>query len=745
MRRRGLLVGLVFLGLGCGEGVEPLPPKPFARLGPAGLVGWVHALAFDPSQPGVVYAGSDDTMGLYRSEDGGRTWSPLPAYGAESAWALDVDAEGRIYAGDLYGTGIRVSTDGGQTFTDALGLDLPFISSIDAHPTAPGVAFASAGIDRQADGRAGTGAPLNQQGALYKTTDGGLTWQKLAGGLDTGGSYDRVFIHPGDPDLLFAGRPLDVWRSEDGGDTWVQILAPEPIPGGLRGTGATAFAAPSQDPNTVMFTSVEVELGAEVNVRFGVQVSNDGGLTFAPAETPPASAFFFFSIVASPTGDDFFAFGKLDGATPGDVEGGPSVIASRGNGGLLWEPVPVPSPTAFFTGAIDPSDGALLASSLGDGIFRQDPATGEFALSSSGLGGVLCDDVAVLPGESPRWLVACGNLSFAPLLAASDDLGATWRRVPVPGLDFTRIGDELIVPLAADAASGEVIVGGSGLRRSRDRGDTFEDVPLPGATAVLSFDITQGGDGAFYASALQFLEDGGFATEVLRLVPGEVSPSALAAAPCFVDFLEADPENPRGLYAGCSDLATNSLLHTADGSAWEVLDDPRESLRARDLLLRERVTAIHADPLTPGNLAALSAVSQDGDNFQDPATPEDDRSYGGHVYVSTNGGRRWRAVELPLQRDAAGSFCETPTALLYLSDLPGHLVVGTYSGDVTCPDVDGTVLESFDNGETWRDAGRDQGLSPSNVWLNGLIEDPTTPGALFVTTWYDALFLRAPL
>ena len=211
-----------------GGGGGPAPgPSPRSTSGrsrgrgtsPGGCTGWSSPRATRTCSG----RGATTPWGLWKSRDGGATWEKVRACGlARDSWAIDAGPDGTLYVGDHFGRGVRVSSDGGATFVDAEGLPSGYVAAIAADPSRPGVAFAALGLESNADGEGDHGPPLNREGWLVRTDDGGRTWRPIEG-LPTGGPWTAVFVHPGDPAVLLAARSRETWRSADRGATWTEV------------------------------------------------------------------------------------------------------------------------------------------------------------------------------------------------------------------------------------------------------------------------------------------------------------------------------------------------------------------------------------------------------------------------------------------------------------------------------------------------------------------------------------------
>src|SRR5436189_310142 len=148
-------------------------------LGPANIGGRVTDLVVDPARPDTVYAGAA-TGGVWRSTDAGRTFTRAwPATVTPSIGALAITPAGTLFAGTgegnpgggsvtFPGNGVFRSTDGGTTWTPAGLAGSDRIGRIAVDPTNPNRLFAAA---------AGSLFVPGGLRGLYRTTDGGATWR----------------------------------------------------------------------------------------------------------------------------------------------------------------------------------------------------------------------------------------------------------------------------------------------------------------------------------------------------------------------------------------------------------------------------------------------------------------------------------------------------------------------------------------------------------------------------------------
>jgi len=200
--------------------------------------GRTRAAAGVPGQPNLFYMGQVNG-GVWKSDDYGRTWTPIFDHeSTQSIGAIAVAAsnpniiyvasgEG-LHRPDLsVGNGIYKSTDAGKTWTH-LGLrDGLQIPALAVDPRDPNKTFAAV-----------LGHPYgpNEERGLYRSTDGGQTWQKAIYKDENTGASD-VEIDPSNPDVIYAsmwearegpwednnianGTGGGLFKSTDGGNTW---------------------------------------------------------------------------------------------------------------------------------------------------------------------------------------------------------------------------------------------------------------------------------------------------------------------------------------------------------------------------------------------------------------------------------------------------------------------------------------------------------------------------------------------
>lgn len=210
----------------------------------------IGALALAPSNPEIIWVGTGEANnrqssswgdGVYKSNDGGKTWIHLGLENTHHIGAIVVDSHDSdvVYvaaAGHLWGAnperGVYKTTDGGRTWTNVLFVNND-TGCIDVaqDPSNNKILYAAMYQRR----RRGWGFIGGGPGSgLYKTTDAGKTWTQLKKGLP-GGDTGRIGIdiYRKDPNIVYAileNKNGGVFRSEDRGETWQKMSSTNPRP-----------------------------------------------------------------------------------------------------------------------------------------------------------------------------------------------------------------------------------------------------------------------------------------------------------------------------------------------------------------------------------------------------------------------------------------------------------------------------------------------------------------------------------
>jgi photosystem II stability/assembly factor-like uncharacterized protein len=182
----------------------------------------IGAIAVAPSNPNIIYVGTGEGLhrpdlsignGIYKSVDAGKTWTHLGLRDGFQIPALAIDPRdpNRIFAavlGHPYGPneerGLFRSTDGGQTWQRSIYKnENTGASDVEIDPTNPDVVYASMWEAREGPWEDNNGVN-GTGGGLFKSSDGGNTWRPLTNGLPKDLSQIYVAIAPSDPRRLYA-------------------------------------------------------------------------------------------------------------------------------------------------------------------------------------------------------------------------------------------------------------------------------------------------------------------------------------------------------------------------------------------------------------------------------------------------------------------------------------------------------------------------------------------------------------
>jgi photosystem II stability/assembly factor-like uncharacterized protein len=256
-------------------GESLLTALPWRCIGPH-RGGRVVAVAGDVSNRRIFYFGAC-AGGVWKTTDSGLTWRNVSdgffTTAAVGAIAVAQSDPNVIYAGTgetsirnqvSHGDGVYRSTDGGRSWVNVGLRDTRHIGKIQIDPRDPNLVYIAA---------LGRAFGPNEERGVFRTRDGGRTWEKVLYKSARAGSHD-VSMDPSNPRILYAavwqtqryphalisgGEECGIWRSSDGGDTWEEITRNPGLPQGLLGKIGVA-ASPAR-PGRV-WALVEAEDGA---------------------------------------------------------------------------------------------------------------------------------------------------------------------------------------------------------------------------------------------------------------------------------------------------------------------------------------------------------------------------------------------------------------------------------------------------------------------------------------------------
>jgi photosystem II stability/assembly factor-like uncharacterized protein len=411
--------------------------KPIFDNQPTGSIGTVVVA---PSDPNIVYVGSGEGLhrpdlstgdGIYKSTDAGKSWTHLGLRDAQQIPSIAIDPRNpdRLFVAALghpYGPneerGIYRSTDGGKTFQNVLSKDENTGGNdVDIDPSNPDIVYATMWEERQGPWENSVWAGTN--GGMFKSTDGGTTWQQLTSGLPAV-VQANVAISPANPKRIFAtvagydapGSSGDrgaagIYRSDDAGETWTRITTDTRPAGRIGGGDLPMPILHPRNPDilimasTVSWKSVD---GGKTWAAFkgapggedyqngwinpdnpdiillaadqGAVVTLNGGDTWSSWYNQPTGQFYHVSA------DNAFPYRVCSG----QQENGSVCVSSRGNYGAIsdrdWLPVNVDE---YGYVAPDPLDPDIVFG--GRSVTRFDRRTGQVSVVGpvgGGRGGV---------------------------------------------------------------------------------------------------------------------------------------------------------------------------------------------------------------------------------------------------------------------------------------------------------------------------------------------------------------------
>ncbi len=654
---------------------------------PTGSIGDVEVAASDPN---VVYVASGEGLhrpdlstgdGVYKSTDAGKTWTHLGLRDGQQIPRIAVDPKNpnRLFVavlGHPYGPneqrGVFRSTDGGQTFQKVFYIDENTgASDVEIDPQNPDVVYACMWEARE--GPWENAAWQGTKGGIFKSTDGGTTWNKLTAGLPSGDSavtQAAVTISASNPNRLYAtvamGRAVGIYRSDDAGAHWTQITH-DPRP--ARRIGGGDLPVPTVDPtnpdvvyvgSVVLWKSsdggrtwmaLKGAPGGDDYQRVwvspdnpqilasaadqGVIISVNGGQTWSSWYNQPTAQLYHVAA------DNQFPYSLYSG----QQESGSVGIQTRSNDGEItfrdWHPVGVDE---YGYAAPDPLNPDLVYG--GRNVTRYNKVTGQReVVGPAATGDVQVRTVRTAPvmfsPTNPHVLYFAGNTLWKTSdggghwTQISPDLSRKTWQVPAsvgifssePSAKPTQRG--VIYTIAPSPVDSMTIWAGTDdgtIHVTRDGGKTWQDVTPPQLVPWAKVSIMDAGhhDANTAYAAVNTLRlddlkpyiyrthDGGKTwTEISNGIPdGET-----------VNVVRQDPDRKDLLFAG-TERAT--YVSFDDGDHWESLRLNMPATSVRDLIIHDNdlIVATHGrgfwilDDMTPIREMTDKVADEDAHLFQ---------------------------------------------------------------------------------------------------------------------------------
>jgi photosystem II stability/assembly factor-like uncharacterized protein len=667
----------------------------WTSLGPDG--GPITALAIDPQDPRTLYAATGSGAlagnGVFKSVDGGVSWMPassgLPASSASElgnallALAIDPHDTSTIYAAACcYGaSGVYKTTDSGANWKPARsGLPIPDF----------GGGFAAEVLALVIDPANSSIVYAGTPGGVYKTMDGGGSWMPVNSGLPAF-YVTSLAIASGNPQTLYAGGRTSrgypkVFKTTDRGASWNEAGE---LPLGSDWLGIPFLITDPENPQTVyagtgsggVFKSIDSgETWRAVTSGIPEILKRTLGLAMDPRN--PGTLYAIMLSSESWITEARDTLSNHPGSLFRSTDGGESwVEADSGLPHALFDPLDICSYICapLKAGlAVDPEGPGIYAGTAGDGVFKSTDQGASWRTSSAGLRAISVR-LAVDPGN-PGTLYAVDRVHIFKTV----DAGMSWTSGPwgVP-----EIGGEV---LAVDPRNPNTVFAGSGflcescpdgkLFQSMDGGMSWHDTNLQaGIVEGLAIDpeipstvYVMGGLGVFKTT------DGAATWSTVNPPTG-----------FFTSPIVLDPQNSSTLYVGSTNGGIGGYLlkSTNGGASWV-----RKGSLGEPGSVGDPIYAVAVDPQNRNTIYVGSTAG---------------------VFKSTDGGTTWTSFSSGMPR--------FPYVLLLLIDPqnPRQIYANTRSG----------LFRTADGGETWNPI--DSGL-PGEV--HSLAFDPQDSNTLYGAT-----------
>jgi photosystem II stability/assembly factor-like uncharacterized protein len=298
------------------------------HIGPGTMSGRVTALAVERDRPAVIYVGTA-SGGLWKSQSAGATWTPLfdeqptQSIGSVALAPSNPDViwvgtgEGNPRNSHSSGQGVYRSIDGGNSW-ECMGLTgTRNVHRIIIHPTDPSTVYV---------GATGSAWSANPERGVFKTSNGGQSWEHVLSVNDTTGVAEMI-MDPSNPDKLFVamwsfhrepwfftsgGEGSGLYVTHNGAESWDRLDEESGLPAGPLGRMGLAMSPANPD---VVYCLAESESGT------GLYRSNDGGVKWSLVQDQSVGnrPFYYAELHVDPTDPNhlFNLYSMVDESTDG--------------------------------------------------------------------------------------------------------------------------------------------------------------------------------------------------------------------------------------------------------------------------------------------------------------------------------------------------------------------------------------------------------------------------------------------
>ena len=581
-------------------------PQPLMHINTDGMEpnsGLVNEMVVDPTNANVVYLGAAGG-GVWKTIDGGQTWTPLTDNQRSlqiGALALDPSNPDVVYAGtdlnnDFFcndGAGILKSTDGGATWQQLQG-PLPYGPGLEASISSLAVSPSDGNIVLALEASA-------SDTAVYRSADGGNTWNQVLGPSRNAGL--QVLFDPANGSIAYASLDT-VYKSTDGGNTWATAngMGSNVLP---TGTLFSLGIAPSNP--SALYASGNPSSGANTFK------SVDGGQNWTPLPDSP-----WGEVVVDPTDPNVVFVGSagLERSTDGGstwtlLDGGGggyhggiafSADASRLYLGSEWGVWVANNVTN--SGWTRTSLNGSLATSLMVGVATHptDPTIAFAATDNNGVAmysgalawqSVVCDNGGdgAFDFMSPSTVyVVCDS---PPSLQKSTDGGANFTQM-TSGIDAS----ELVYPPAMGmdpANSQRLYLAATHVWQTNDGANTWTAISPPLGPGIYSQELAVspadpntvylGNSNGVYVTTNALAGAGATWTATGAGLPNNVVQCNYFGPTCsYLNRLVADPANAGTAYAVYASYVTGHVFETTDrGGNWTDISGNLPNLKVNDI------------------------------------------------------------------------------------------------------------------------------------------------------------------
>ncbi len=523
----------------------------------------IGALAIDPKNPDTLYCGTGEAngsadsyagVGLFRTQDGGKSWTLLAS--SEDAGlprrigaiAVDPFDSDRIFVGGVTHSAadpaaLFLSTDAGKTWVrqNFVSPNNYWCHAVVFHPTAQGVVFAT--VDEN-----------GAKNGIWRSDDGGQTWQHLATGLPAPSLISRtsLAIAPSSPDTIYAISAdsnegvLGVFRSNNRGDSWKSIGGQEFANEGQMSYGNTIVVHPT-NPNWVLCGGVDLHLttnGGKTWTRATHWDADRGNPTYAHAD---------HHALVMPVSKPGRVYDANDGGMDLSEDGGVN-WTNRSNGLAV---------TMFYDIDVAQSDSRVYGGGAQDNgtIITEDGNPDDFFQVLGGDGGWIVFD----PTDATHFYASFYNFNVYRWN------NGVAKAVKFPGMTSAEHSSVWMVYITLDPNDPETVYCGSyRVWKTSDDGATFG--PVSGSldgTSISAIEVAPANSKFVYVGT----EKGGIfrSIDAGKTWSGDISSSVLPGM--IVTRLETHPKNAKIVFATVGGTGHSHLFRSDDGGlTWRDTD-----------------------------------------------------------------------------------------------------------------------------------------------------------------------------